>query len=158
MIAARNSPAAIKNNVKGIGMAKQTDLNNKLKTLRDAYSAQLPENIKQIRQAWSHLPLGEWDDAGFQILYLMVHNLTVTGKTFGFYLLSDVARELERSLKPLAQDKLAPSEDQRQYIQGLMNELDQLPAVRRPPAVAKSGGIPVVSTASLLTERPAAKH
>ena len=88
-------------------MADPAGLQAKLKALSDAYAAQLPEKLKQIEQAWEQLPLDSWDEGGFQTLNRMVHSLTGSGKTFGFTLLSDVARNLEECLKQLAQAKTA---------------------------------------------------
>ncbi|MBS1198673.1 MAG: response regulator receiver modulated diguanylate cyclase [Proteobacteria bacterium] len=139
-------------------MVNHTNLQKKFKTLRDAYTAQLPENIKQIRQAWGRLPLGEWDDVGFQILYLMVHNLAISGRTFGYYLLSDVARKLEGCLMPLTQAKTVLTEEQREHICDLMNELDQIPAVRRPLADAMSGAIIPLPTSETQVQRPTANY
>ena len=42
------------------------ELQAKLKTLRDTYAAQLPEKLKQLEQALSHLPHTAWDEQGFQ--------------------------------------------------------------------------------------------
>lgn len=114
-------------------MADPAGLQAKLKALSDAYAAQLPEKFKQIEQAWEQLPRDSWDEGGFQILYRMVHSLTGSGKTFGFALLSDVARNLEECLKQLAQAKTASDEIQRKRIQDLLSELHQV-AIHRDAA------------------------
>lgn len=94
-----------------------------LTILNNAYAAQLPDKIKQIEQAWSHLPLGEWHEEGFQALYRMVHSLTGSGKIFGFSVLSQVARNLEEYLNHFVQIKMPPDAEQRNQIQALLNEL-----------------------------------
>ena len=111
-------------------MADPAGLQAKLKALSDAYAAQLPEKLKQIEQAWEQLPRDSWDEGGFQILYRMVHSLTGSGKTFGFALLSDVARNLEECLNQIMQAKAAPGEEQRKRIQVLLSELRQV-AIQR---------------------------
>lgn len=111
-------------------MADPADLQAKLKVLCDAYASQLPEKLRQIEQAWSKLPRDEWDEEGFQTLHRMVHSLTGSGKTFGFDLLSDVARHLEDCLKQIVQAQAAPGEGQRKRIQVLLSELHQS-AIRR---------------------------
>ena len=111
-------------------MVDPTDLQSKLKVLSDAYAAQLPEKLVQVDQVWKQLPQSSWDEEGFQTLHRMVHSLTGSGKTFGFALLSDVARKLEGYLEQLAQDKTVLSEDQRNQIQVLMCELQQV-SIRR---------------------------
>ena len=105
-------------------------LQAKLKALSDAYAAQLPEKLRQIEQAWSQLPRGEWDEDGFQTLHRMAHSLTGSGKTFGFALLSDVARNLEECFKQIMQAKAAPGEEQRKRIRVLLSELRQV-AIQR---------------------------
>lgn len=120
-------------------MVDLTDFQTKLKVLSDAYAAQLPENLSQIEQAWSQLPRGEWDEEGFQVLHRMVHNLTGSGKTFGFSLLSEVARNLEEFLRQLAQVKRVPDEEQRKRVQVLLIELHQV-AIHPDASVAEPIG------------------
>jgi len=114
-------------------MADPNELQAKLKLLCDAYAAQLPEKLKQLEQVWNQLPQDRWDEEGFQTMHRMVHSLTGSGKTFGFALLSDVARNLEEHLKQLAQAKTALSEQQRKHIHGLMSELHQVTLHRDAP-------------------------
>jgi len=107
-------------------MADTSDVQAMLKKLSDGYAAQLPEKLGQIEQAWSQLPADHRDEEGLQTLHRMVHSLTGSGKTFGFALLSDVARTLEEYLKQIGQAKTAPDEEQRKRIQVLLSELQQV--------------------------------
>lgn len=111
-------------------MTDPNDLQAKLKILSDAYAAQLPEKLKQLEQAWQQLPRDRWDEKGCETLHRMVHSLTGSGKTFGFALLSEVARNLEERLKQLAQAKMVLNEDQRNQVQILMCELHQVAMIR----------------------------
>ena len=133
-------------------MADPNALQAQLKALCDAYGAQLPEKLKQLEQVWKHLPQDSWDEENFQTLHRMVHSLTGSGKTFGFALLSDVARNLEVHLKQLAQAKVTLNEQQRSHIHGLISELHQVTLHRDVPAGDQTGLIAVVppkqSTAS----------
>ena len=106
-------------------MVDPADLQAQLKALRDSYALHLSEKLKQIEQAWTELPRGVWDEAGLQTLHRMVHSLTGAGKTFGFAVLSDVARSLEDCLQQLVQAKTVPGEEQRERIQILLRELHQ---------------------------------
>lgn len=106
-------------------MADFAELQAQLKILSDAYAAQLPEKLQQVEQAWDNLSHAEWDEENFQAMHRMVHNLTGSGKMFGFANLSDVARNLEECLKPIMQTKAEPSEAQRKSIQVLLGELLQ---------------------------------
>lgn len=114
-------------------MADPSELQVTLKALSDSYAAQLPEKLGQIEQAWRHLPANDWNEESSQTLHRMVHSLTGSGKTFGFALLSDVARNLEEHLKQIAQARMAPDEGQRKCIQVLLSELRQV-AMRRDAA------------------------
>lgn len=121
-------------------MADLADMQARLKVLSDAYAAQLPEKLEQIEQAWSKLHRGEWDVEGFQTMHRMVHSLTGSGKTFGFSLLGDVARNLEECLKQIMQAKAALSEEQRKCIQILLAELHQT-AKRRDASAGDHSGL-----------------
>ena len=128
-IATADEGLPIGSGAKNSGQAAMTDtehLEARLKTLSDAYAAQLPEMLGQIGQAWSRLPLTEWDEEGFQTLHRRVHNLTGSGKTFGYSLLGEVARNLENYLNRLSQTRRAPDEEQRKHIQVLLKELNQV--------------------------------
>ncbi|CAH1073846.1 Hpt domain-containing protein [Candidatus Nitrotoga sp. 1052] len=107
-------------------MADSNELQATLKILCNTYAAQLPVKLKHLEQVWEQLPQDSWDEEGFQTLHCMVHSLTGSGKTFGFSLLSDVARNLEDHLKQLAQAKTALSDQQRSHIHGLISELHQV--------------------------------
>lgn len=111
-------------------MTDPSVLQAKLERLCDAYAAQLPEKLKHIEQVWEQLPQDNWDGEGFQTLHRMVHSLTGSGKTFGFTLLSDVARNLEEHLRQVVQTETILNEDQRQHIQKLMSELRQVAIYR----------------------------
>lgn len=86
---------------------------------------QLPEKLRQIEQVWELLPQDRWDEKGFETLHRMVHNLSGSGRTFGFPLLSDRARNLEECLRQLAQAKATLSGQQRIHVQVLLRELRQ---------------------------------
>ena len=124
-------------------MTNPADLQAKLKVLSDAYAAQLPEKLRQIEQAWRQLPMDDWDEDGFETLHRMVHSLTGSGKTFGFALLSDVARNLEAHFNQLAQTKTALSEWQRSHAQVLIHEMRQVILRRDAPVCDRDGLIAV---------------
>lgn len=108
-------------------------LQAKLKILSDAYAAQLPEKLKQLEQVWVDLPQDAWDEAGFETLHRMVHSLTGSGSTFGFPLLSNVARNLEDYLMQFAQAKKVLNDDQRTRIQVLIRELHTAACAKSSP-------------------------
>jgi diguanylate cyclase (GGDEF)-like protein len=77
----------------------------------------------------------------------MVHSLTGSGKTFGFALLSEVARSLEEFLKKILQTKQLPDEEQRKCVQVLLSELYQV-SMRRDTSIAESSGLAAVEPLS----------
>jgi len=64
------------------------------KTPERSYAAQLPEKLNRLNRPGA-VASCRVDEENFQTLHRMVHSLTGSGKTFGFSLLSDVARNLE---------------------------------------------------------------
>lgn len=107
-------------------MVDHTDLQAKIKVLSDAYAAQLPDKLEQIDLTWRQLPFSRWDEDKFQTLYLLVHNLSGSGTTFGFSSVSDVAHSLEEYLKVLAQAKTVLGEEQQKCVQDLLEELHRV--------------------------------
>lgn len=97
-----------------------------LKALSADYAAKLPEKLGQIEQAWERLQQEGWNAESLGDLHRMVHSLSGSGRTFGFTLLSDVARNLELRLKQLAQGQKAPDEAEAHHIQVLLSELRQV--------------------------------
>jgi len=114
-------------------MADVGALQAQINALGDAYAAQLPERLKQIDELWAGLPLGTWDGVRFGTLHRMVHSLTGSGKTFGFAMLSDAARNLEDYLGPLAAAQAALREDQSDKIQAMLRQLQAAAMHREVP-------------------------
>ncbi|MCK9386983.1 MAG: Hpt domain-containing protein [Sulfuritalea sp.] len=114
-------------------MANPADLQAQLKVMRIGYAANLPGKLEEIERAWERLSTDKWSEDGIQAMHRMVHNLTGSGKTFGFALLSDVARELEEYLKQFAQAKTAPNEEQLSRIRGMLKKLRQVTLQRDAP-------------------------
>lgn len=107
-------------------MVDMNDLAAKMKVLCDAYAAQLPAKLTQLEQVWRQLPRDVWDEEGFQTLHRMVHSLAGSGTTFGFPLLSELARELENELKQVTQHKTPLSAAQHIHIDSKIAELRQV--------------------------------
>lgn len=63
-------------------MADAGDLQAKLKILNDAYAAQLPEKLRQLDLASAGIPADGWDEAGFETLHRMAHDLIGSVKSF----------------------------------------------------------------------------
>lgn len=95
---------------------KAAKLQAQLQVMREAYASQLPDKISQIEETWAGLQ-NEWSDEFFKSMHRMVHSLTGSGATFGFTLLSEVARTLEILVKELiAEGKTPLSPTQRKEV------------------------------------------
>ncbi len=128
-------------------MADPTKLQATLNALSDEYAAKLPERLGHIEKAWEQLPKGRWDEEGFQVLHRMVHSLAGSGGTFGFSLVSDVARSLEKQLDRIAEAKAAPGEEQSRSIMVLLSELRQVAMREELPELPEWGEIVQPQTA-----------
>jgi diguanylate cyclase (GGDEF)-like protein len=104
-------------------------LQEQLKLLCETYAARLPEEIKQIEEKWDELQHRGWNSGTLEILYRLTHNLTGSGATFGFRLLSDTARRLELHLKSMLESKAAPTAEAREKIGELLKALKQAAAI-----------------------------
>lgn len=129
-------------------MTEPDEQQARLRALFDSYAAQLPETLKQIEQTWEHLLRDSWDEKRFATLHRMVHNLSGSGKSFGFAMLGDVAHTLEAYLGQLAQAKTTLSEAQRIHIQVLLSELQQVSMHRDTTDMAGLIDVPRIGGAS----------
>ena len=111
-------------------MSSPKELQEKLKALSDGYAAQLPQRLRNIKQTYESITDTEWDKEGFNKLHHLVHNLTGSGKTFGFKMLSDAAHVFEEYLKQLIKARQVPDKDQRNQLLELLSELYQVASRR----------------------------
>lgn len=86
------------------------ELQEKMRVLRVAYAAQLPEKIRQIEEACAGYQ-SRLDEETLHAIHRMVHSLTGSGATFGFAELSQVARVLEEYLKNITSQKSPANDD-----------------------------------------------
>lgn len=120
------------------------DLQEKMRALRAAYAAQLPEKIQQVEAAWAKLSPEAWDGETLQTLHRLVHSLTGSGATFGFPELSTAARSLEGYLKELVSQSAPASGAQRTSIERQLVDLRQSAHV---PVEAE--GVPELTVATV---------
>ena len=121
-------------------MPNPSELQAKLKLLRDSYATQLPEKIAQLDLTWKRLSQTEWDEAGFQNLYRMAHSLSGSGQTFGFSALSATARAMENFLKPIGELKQVLNDDQLEQVMRFLDELRHA-SMQRDSVFAEQSGL-----------------
>ena len=99
-------------------------LQEKLRELRVAYAAQLPEKIRQIEECWAKTQ-ARWDEEALQTLHRMVHSLTGSGATFGFAELSVATRVLAEDINGILKQKTPASQEQCANLQRQIAALRQ---------------------------------
>lgn len=98
---------------------------NKLHAVREAFRAQLPDRLADIRRIWSHLQKQPADALQGQEFYRQIHNLAGSAGTFGYHQLGVCARQLEQFL--LQHDALTYSDaGHAGTIGSTLNQLDTL--------------------------------
>jgi len=125
------------------------EFQEKMRVLRVAYAAQLPEKIRQIEEACAGYQ-SRLDEETLQTLHLMVHSLTGSGATFGFSELSRFARVLEEFLKGIVNQGSPASDVQLTEIQRKIMLVKQATAsIEATPAAP-----PDLMAVSTITDEP----
>ena len=83
--------------------ADASEINEKLRLLRQSYIDELPSKINKIRESWTRFDSAR-NAQDLEALIRLCHNLAGSGATFGFPGLSAQARALEERLRVLADD------------------------------------------------------
>ena len=134
-------------------MPNPGELQAKLASLSDAYATQLPEKLLTLQQSLDQLSHTGWSERPFETFVRLVHGLIGSSRTFGFELLSDKARELEKYLRPLGQSKTALSDNQRNHISKAILEMQQA-ALHRSATLASQSGMIAIEKSSKDTVSP----
>lgn len=108
-------------------------------SLRDYFSARLPERLREIEVAWEDACASDWQEETARTFYRLAHSLAGAGATFGFPSVTEAARLLEQRLKPVAQGAAPPpdAETVHELLAGLHRATRQ-PA-SPPPADLETG-------------------
>lgn len=86
-------------------MADTSELQARLRALRESYAADLPGKLDEIHRYWQQLATAQWSVELIEALHLRIHTLAGSGGTFGFNRLSEQARAVERVLKRCIEEK-----------------------------------------------------
>jgi diguanylate cyclase (GGDEF)-like protein len=131
------------------------DLAARLEALRQEYILQLPQRLLAIEELWAGLMNGAgWSSAPARELHRLTHNLTGSGKTFGFAEVSEVARELEQLLKAAVAEPHPPGVEARSRMQTALGRLRAvILTVKDVTAMPVAAGAQPASTPSGLATR-----
>ncbi|CAM2008197.1 response regulator [Acanthopleuribacter pedis] len=106
-------------------MVEQKALDEKLEQLRHEYERLLPRKLMKIKEAWQDLRTIPLEESNLKLLYRLVHSLAGSGRTFGFSLLSEVAREVEGLLVEAEEKGLPITEELSRRIENRLQALGQ---------------------------------
>lgn len=84
------------------------DFQAQLAALREAFATELPSRLEALRSAWE----ADQDAGEATRTHFLAHRLAGSAGTFGYAALAQWARELERLLKPPAEEGRAPSPEE----------------------------------------------
>ena len=90
--------------------------------LLGSYAEALPAKVREIRELWSRVESGD-DAEATRTLCRRVHSIAGTAGTFGYPLLSEIARRLEEVIGEGA-GGARPESGTRQAAPGLIDALD----------------------------------
>lgn len=99
------------------------EIQEKLKALTAAYSAQLPSRVREIESGWAAVKQ-HGDKDQLAILARNAHTLCGTAGTYGYTLVSEVARKLEKYFNDIKQKNVTNQIEIE--VDNLMQDLQQL--------------------------------
>lgn len=120
------------------------DDDDELRQLREGYAAELPGKATAIAQAAAALSGGVWDPASAQALGRLAHDLAGSAGSYGFPSVSEAARQIELTAKPLVGVPELPSGTELAVIDkqvaALLAVVDRVSVIRPPEAVPEPKG------------------
>lgn len=98
-------------------------LKDKFKALKDQYKTNLIQKKHSLQKTWSAILANENVASNLKELYLILHNLSGTGNTFGFNQVTEHARLLEYIVKTFQAESFALNNEQVDQLSILINNL-----------------------------------
>lgn len=105
--------------------SKKKDVISKLEALQTLFHEQLPERMAAIECLWQTCCHDDVNEHDFFELQRLCHSIVGLGGTFGAADITEAARDLDVTLKPIVENKQVISESQKQHITGLIALLEQ---------------------------------
>ncbi len=97
-------------------------LEEKIKAMRDAYAAKLPEKIRELEETWNALSDDNWDSS-LTKLRRQAHTLAGSSAMFGCDAPSKAARALELRVEQVMKSGSPPTLEQRNHITQLLDSI-----------------------------------
>lgn len=94
-----------------------------MKDLVPGFLENMHESIKYIEEVWNTLQQNPWDAEAFKVFPRNAHKLAGSSGTFGFLTVSSSARELEHLTKPIVENKIIPTDEQKKQIMNLIETM-----------------------------------
>jgi len=129
-------------------MSDDSDIQTRLKALREAYAKQLPDKLVEVAEQWQVMQQQPWDADRAKALHRSVHTLAGSAPTFGFNGVGQWARRAEHLLKAWHSEQHAPVQHEiaelAVLIHTLCNECGNhaVPQPAQPPATVASACLP----------------
>lgn len=105
--------------------APRAGVDSEVAAITARFASRLPERIGEIERAWADLGDGDGDAAA--MLRIVVHRLAGSASSFGYEKIGDIARDLERLLERVFDDRERPNPEEttdiEAYIAALRREL-----------------------------------
>jgi periplasmic divalent cation tolerance protein len=80
-----------------------------LEELRREFAAGLPRRLADLTAAWQGVEAAGWDGDAGRLLHRLAHSLAGAAGTFGYPRVGDIARRLERLVKPPVAAEAGPA-------------------------------------------------
>jgi CheY-like chemotaxis protein len=103
--------------------SKEAALKEKFKSLKEQYKKNLAQKKHSLKKTWAAILANDNVDSNLKELYLILHNLSGTGNTFGFNQVTEHARLLEYIVKTFQSDNFALNTEQIDQLSILINNL-----------------------------------
>ena len=105
-----------------------------LQALRTSYAQEIPRKLQAIDTLSQFLLTQRWSDADAQTLRRMAHTLAGSSATFGFAMVSSVARQIEQCVAAILECAAAPTEEQRADLGDALGVLRRITPEAAAPA------------------------
>jgi diguanylate cyclase (GGDEF)-like protein len=105
---------------------KRTDLSGRFRMLRDVFAENLPQKITGLFDSWKEVTKDTTSLDSLKQLQRMVSTVSGSGASFGFQLISNQSRQLERFLKDLVKKAVPLNSKDKEEVEKRVQDLAKL--------------------------------